>query len=155
MPREREGERGSGLDPLSLDALSLSQPLWREPGGPRECDQLVGVPPRVVFGFPPFCGYKPVQSHSGHPTRGCRMTGVTLHGVESREPSAPAPTQEITGNTFEAGLDPFLHLALKTGHVTPGYPGKTYPVAFWAEADLRIPAASGHAAQAVSERVRA
>jgi hypothetical protein len=37
-------------------------------------------------------------------------------------------TQKARGSTFETELDPFLKKCIGIGHVTPGNPGKTYPV---------------------------
>ena len=38
--------------------------------------------------------------------------------------------QKNTGNTSEPELDLFLRFALESGHVAPGCPGTTFPVAF-------------------------
>ena len=49
-----------------------------------------------------------------------------------REDDSGWSTQNSTGNTLEPDLDNFLQFCLEVGHVTPGYPGKTYPLAFCA-----------------------
>ena len=36
----------------------------------------------------------------------------------------------LAANTFEPELDSFLQFEVEVGHVTPGYPGMTYPLAF-------------------------
>ena len=48
------------------------------------------------------------------------------------DPGASVQHSKDCRNSFEPELDPFLEFVLGMGHVTPGFPGTTYPVAFLA-----------------------
>ena len=80
----------------------------------------------------------------------------------------PSP-QKASGNTFGSELDPFLEFELKMGHVTPTYPGTTYPFFFFFVftlgtgprrslslnlSDTRVYAPQGHGVRSVPKRLR-